>query len=717
MKKNLKKVLCLALAGVMTLSLAACGGGNDEAKLAAEAFKYDQANHDAKSADVYAAALGEFATAYAAAKEATTVSEKFALMAIAEAKLLESGVMVPTQTQGGTYAITRVAPRTATTTLWGSDVERIHNVVVTTELITAAERKEMIAKWNEFANNPEVNGYEEWVENYLKSKGYTLKDSYAVAYTGDPETWDVIGSSRATTSDVMVQCYDGLMEYNMENEQVYALAESHTVSEDGLTYTFKIRKGATWVDSQGTYFANVTAHDFVTGMQHVLDAGDDGLGYLVQGVIKNATQYMNGDITDFTQVGVKAVDDYTVEYTLEAPCSYFMTMLGYSVFAPMNKEYYVSKGGQFGTEYDPSAESYTYGSSKDDIVYCGPFIVTNFTATNTIAFTANESYWNKDNVNIKSYTMKYNDGSDTSKGYNDAVAGTVDGIALNVATIETCKKDNRFDTYAYVTDTNATSYMSFYNLNRAVFANANDATAAVSKQTTVDAERTNKAMSNQNFRLAISYAFDRVSWNAVQVGDEVAAYSVRNTYTPGNFVTLEEEVTVKINGTDKTYPAGTYYGQIMQDQLDADGSAIKAWDAANNTSDGYDGWYNPTEAVKELDKAIEALAKDGVEISKENPIYLDLPYFSGSELRTQMANSYKKSVEASLDGKVIINLVECTSADQWYYTGYYTDYGYQSNYDIFDLSGWGPDYGDPQTYLDTMLDEYAGYMAKCLGIY
>ncbi len=86
-------------------------------------------------------------------------------------------------------------------------------------------------------------------------------------------------------------------------------------------------------------------------------------------------------------------------------------------------------------------------------------------------------------------------------------------------------------------------------------------------------------------------------------------------------------------------------------------------------------------------------------------------------MRTQMGQVYKKSVEDALGGKVIINLVECTSADEWYYTGYYTNYGYEANYDLFDLSGWGPDYGDPQTYLDTMLDEYAGYMAKCLGIY
>lgn len=719
MKKNLKKVLCLALASVMALSLVACAGSGDnkeEAKLAAEAFKYDQAKHDAKSAEVYAATLGEFSKAYAEAKEAKTVSEKFALMAIAEAKLLESGVMVPTTTQGGTYAITRVAPRTATTTLWGSDEFRIYDLVLATELIKAADRDAMKAEWEKYANNPEVNGYEEWVKNYLTSKGYKLKDSYTAAYTGNPETWDVLASSRTTVSEVLVQCYDGLLEYNMENEQVYALAESYSVSEDGKKYTFKIRKGATWVDSQGSKVADVTAHDFVTGMHHMLDA-KGGLEYLVEGIIVNAHEYIAGDVTDFAQVGVKAVDDYTLEYTLEAPCTYFLTMLGYGVFAPMNKAYYESQGGKFGAEFDPAAESYKYGTSKDNIAYCGPFVVASYTESNSIVFKANESYWNKANTNIKSYTMLFNDGKDTSKAYVDAKAGTTDGTGLNLANLETCKKEGLFDTYAYVSDTNATSYMAFYNLNRAVFANVNDAKAAISTQTTADAERTNKAMSNQHFRLAISYALDRVKWNAVSTGDEVAAYSLRNTYTPGNFVTLSEEVTVKINGTEKKYPVGTYYGEIMQDQLNADGSAIKAWDAKNKTSDGYDGWYNKEAAVKELEAAIAELAKAGVEITAEKPIYLDLPYFSGSESRTQMANVYKTSVEEALGKKVIVNLVNCTSADEWYYTGYYTNYGYEANYDIYDLSGWGPDYGDPQTYLDTMLDEYAGYMAKCLGIY
>ena len=715
MKKNLKKILGLMLVGAMVVSLAACGGNGgkkDEAKLAKDGIQYDTTKHDATSASVYKAALGDFAEVYAKAKEAKSVSEKFALMAIAEAKLMEAGVMVPTSTQGGTYAITRVAPRTATSTLWGSDVERIHDVVVVTELIKAEHRNEMKAKWEELKG---TGNYEAWAENYLAEKGYVQKDTYTVAYTGEPETWDVIASSRATVSDVLVQCYDGLMEYDMENVQQFALAESLTVSDDGLTYTFKIRKGATWVDSQGSKVADVKADDFVAGMQHMLDA-KGGLEYLVQGIIVNASEYIDGEVTDFSQVGVKATDEYTLVYTLEAPCSYFTTMLGYSAFAPMSRSYYESQGGKFGAEYDPAAETYLYGTTQDNIAYNGPFTVTSYTAGNSIVFDANASYWDAANVNIKKYTMLYNDGTDTSKAYNDAKSGKTDGTGLNTANTETCKKDGLFDTYAYVSDTNAVSYMAFYNLNRGAFVNVADGKVA-STQTVTDAERTKKALNNADFRLAVSMAFDRESYNAVQVGDDVALYSLRNSYTPGNFVTLEEEVTVAINGTDVTYPAGTYYGKIMQDQLDADKCPIKVWDAENATGDGFDGWYNPTEAVKYLDKAIAALKEDGVEITKENPIYLDLPYPSNNESYTQKAQVYKSSVEKALGGKVILNLTSCASYDEWYNTGYYTNYGYESNYDIYDLSGWGPDYGDPQTYLDTFLSDYAGYMTKCIGVY
>ena len=351
---------------------------------------------------------------------------RYALMAVAEAKLMETAVMLPLNTIGGRYAISRVAPYTTDRVLWGTDYYRYHQALVCIELIKEADRAEMKEKWGELKG---TGTYEEWAKNYLAEKGYTLKDSYTLAYSSDPTTWDCLSSSLAIDSEGAVNTFDGLMEYDIEGVLQPALAESYTVSEDGLTYTFKLREGAVWVDSQGREVAGVCADDFVAGMQHMMDA-QGGLEYLIEGVIKNASEYISGEVTDFSEVGVKAVDEYTVEYTLESPHSYFLTMLGYSIFAPMSRNYYTSQGGKFGSEYDPSVADYLYGKSSDNIAYCGPYLVTNATEKNTIVFKANGSYWNKDKINLKTITWVYDDGSDVTKIYNEVMAGTMEGCSL-----------------------------------------------------------------------------------------------------------------------------------------------------------------------------------------------------------------------------------------------------------------------------------------------
>ena len=735
-----RKIVSALLVMSMTASLVACGnsgsGSSDpadesvsvsssassESNASASASSESEAEaeesempegYDETSTELYNEALGDFNDALATAKEAETVDERYALMAVAEGKLMESAMMYPLTSRGGTYAMYRMAPRTKDYTLWGSDKDRYHQYVVTTDFIKAEDYNEMRAKWDELKG---TGTYESWVKEYLAGKGYTLKDSFSMPYASDPVTWDGLATSRAADTDAIINTYDGLMEYDVEGTLQPALAESYEVSDDGLTYTFHLRKDVKWTDSQGREVDTVKADDFVAGMQHMCDA-QGGLEYLVQGVIKNVSQYISREVTDFDEVGVKAVDDYTVEYTLEEPCSYFMTMLGYTIFMPMSRSYYQSQGGKFGAEYDSSAADYQYGKDSNSIAYCGPYLVTNATAKNTIVFKLSDSYWNKDNVNIKTLTWLFNDQSDVTKMYTDAKAGTVDYVNLNTSTMETAKSEGLYDQYAVVSDTDATSFMAFYNINRTATANANDGTTAKSTKSDEEIQRTNKALQNVHFRRAISFAADRGAYNAQQVGEDLKYTSLRNTFTPGYFVSLSKDTTIQINGTDTTFPAGTYYGEIVQKQIDADGVKIKVWDAENKTSDGFDGWYNPENAVEELNTAIEELAEEGITTDESNPIQMEYPYPSAVEVYTNKANSYKKSVEAALGGKVVINLVDAVDLDGWYYAGYYANYGYEANYDVYDVSGWGPDFGDPCSYLDTMLPDYEGYMTKCFGIF
>ncbi len=90
-------------------------------------------------------------------------------------------------------------------------------------------------------------------------------------YSGDPETLDYVTSGKATTSDLVTNGVDGLLENDKYGNLVPSMAKSWTVSKDGLTYTYKLRKGAKWYTSEGEEYAEVKAQDFVTGLKHAAD--------------------------------------------------------------------------------------------------------------------------------------------------------------------------------------------------------------------------------------------------------------------------------------------------------------------------------------------------------------------------------------------------------------------------------------------------------------
>lgn len=717
--KQRKIFAILAMVLVLVLSIGVFAACNPESpEMPVRHPEIDQEAYLAKSQSIYDAQLGEFKTAYAKALAAESVSERYALMAIAEAKLMESGVFLPTTAQGGNYAISKAAPGTISSVLWGNDRERFHNAIVADKLITATDRAAMKAEWATMKSENKLGSeYESYVRTYLTSHGYSIKRTYDIGYVSDPQTWDALATSNSEDSEAIVNTYDSLMEYDALNNLCPALAKSHDVSEDGLTYTFHLREGLTWVDSQGRKVADLKADDFVAGFQHMLDA-EGGLEYLVQGVIKKAAEYSEGTAT-IAEVGVKATDDYTVVYTLEQPASYFLTMLGYNIFAPMSRSYYESKGGKFGADFNAAAEDYTYGKTQNDIAYCGPYRVTSYAAESEVVFSKNESYWNKDGINVDKISWHYNDGSVATKAYDDVMSGVLDGAGLNAAALQKAKEGTVFDTYHYVSTPNATSFVNFVNLNRTYYANMNDETALVSPKTLEQAQKSTAAAQNVHFRRALAMGLNRVTYNAQSVGADLASVSLINSYTPGNFVSLTEDVTVDINGTATKFTAGTFYGQIMQAQIDADKVKIKVWDPTADDgaggSTGYDGWYNAENAREELAIAIAELAEQGIEVSAKNPIYIDLPYLSSSTVYTNKANAYKQSIENSLEGKVIVNLVAASTQPEWLYSGYRISSGYQANYDIYDLAGWGPDFGDPSSYLDTITE--GGYMLKCLGIF
>lgn len=745
----MKRLLAVLLAAAMVFSLVACGGNNNtpsnetpnnsstepdqsnepagEAYTGPDWAAIDAMSYDDASDAIYDWNLGEFYTYYQEAKEELDdLDMRMAKMAIAEAKLMESGVFNPVYGNGGNFAMSRVVPRTVTPVSWGLDEYRWYTYLVANELITTEDRNELIALWGAAAD------HDEWIasaKDYLTQKGYTLNDTYNYFSSYELETWDVIATSYTSDSYFIACTYSPLLEYDTKSVQQPALAESYEVSDDGLTYTFHIRQGVKWVDQQGREIGEVTANDWVTSMMHVAD-NNDALGYLMSSSdgcgIKNYDAYINGEITDFSQVGVEAVDDYTLVYTLEKKFPAFLSMMGYGCFAPLNYEFYKSQGGTFGAEGDEYTSG-NYGTSPANIAYCGAFLVTNYTQNNITAYTANPTYWNADKMNIHAINLYYNDGSDTLRSYNEAKENIVAACGFNASALVKAKEESPegqdgtyFDLYSYTTVNDATTYCGWLNLNRGTWANFNDSTIGVSAQDDTMKSRTRSAMNNQNFRLALGFAFDRGAFNAVQVGEDLKLASLRNSYTPGTFLQLTNDITVDINGTPTTFSAGTYFGEIEQAQLDADGIPMKVWDPTADggvgSGDGFDGWYNPDAAKEYLDKAIAELAQIGVEITAENPIHLDVPYGTYTESLVNRFQAYKQSVENVTGGLIIIDLIPYDDSTNFSYAYYRTSAGNESNYDVTPgTSGWGPDYGDAQSFLDTI--QPYGYMTKNIGVY
>lgn len=224
----MKKIIAIALTCAMLLSVAGCSqnndSGNDGTSTTSQAADTDNNGGESTSENtgddttggeedpnggdsepiemigpfadmtyseastkIYNDNLGDFKAALdIATAEVDDLSKRYALMAVAEAKLLEAGVFIPLKANGGTYAINRLASYTNSPVMWGTDNYRFYQNLITTDFITAADRDEMKVKYNELKGSGE---YLAWAKQYLIDKGYELKDEKSVYYSADLTTW------------------------------------------------------------------------------------------------------------------------------------------------------------------------------------------------------------------------------------------------------------------------------------------------------------------------------------------------------------------------------------------------------------------------------------------------------------------------------------------------------------------------------------------------
>ena len=298
-----------------------------------------------------------------------------------------------------------------------------------------------------------------------------------------------LDSAQATDSasfEVIADCIDGLMQLDSEGKVIPALAESYDVSEDGKTYTFKLRD-AKWANGD-----DVTAEDFVFAWRRHCQKAEE-YSYIMGNTVacvKNADAVIKGD--DPKNLGVSAPDNKTFVVELDAPVPFFLSLMCFPTFYPINEKFY------------NTVDSGSYGTSPETFLSNGAFALTSYIpGTANIQLKKNDSYWNAAQVSIDGFQYQVVSSSDNA--LTSFKNGTLNVVSINGNQVEHVKKDAELSK-------NLNSFPSGYLYYISFNQDAKNHHAG--------------ALANVNLRLAISNAIDRES-----LVDNFVMSGAKATYT------------------------------------------------------------------------------------------------------------------------------------------------------------------------------------------
>ena len=505
------------------------------------------------------------------------------------------------------------------------------------------------------------------------TKEYVYSDSREVA------SMDYLVTALASDHQYNVNFVDGLVICDRYGAYQPAVAESWTANEDATVWTFKLKKGVKWVTAAGDEYGEVTAEDFVTGLRHAAEF-QSGTAYVVSSV-EGFSDYMSaGDYSDeaWAKVGVKAVDDYTVEYTLNAPTPYFYTQVEYTVFYPVNKTFLESKGDgcKLGT---PDTNSCTFGqATPDSILYNGAYILSSFDVKSQTVMVKNPAYYAADEVYLEKVTVIYDEGSDPYEMIRSFEQNVYAYAGLSTQWGDEVFNEMmaKYDGYVNPTLSNYYAFGIVFNFNRVTYENTAHADDA-------DKENTKAAIRNENFRLAMKSAFDAQAYLEVSAPTEIAKATLRNINGVPNLVSTSD---------------GTLYGTLVEDAYEEiTGTRV-------SLADGQWPWLSKENALA----YIEAAKADGITF----PVHVDMLVIETSDRLTKQGLSFKQSIEENTDGQIIVDLI-MRDQDTVQNIAYYSESWDEADYDISTFTGWGPDYVDPKSFVEIYSPVDGYYMHSC----
>ncbi len=428
--------------------------------------------------------------------------------------------------------------------------------------------------------------------------------SVTVAITADLNTMDYHVATDGTSFIMHSMCIGGLTQLDENAQPVPDLAESWDVSEDGKVYTFHLRDGLTW--SNGT---PLTAADFVYGWQRLVDPDlQSEYAFIEKAVgVKNASAVFAGELPA-EELGVKALDDKTFEVTLDNPSGFMLGLTAFPSFFPLNKEFFEAEGDNFAL-------------SIDDMIFCGPYVMSGWKAGNEYTFTKNPNYWNAANCDAYADEVVFRFAPDTQS----AALAYMQDHELDVVTLSGELVDQYADTEGYTNRLTGYAWRLEINLE-------------------------NESLANLNLRKALSLSIDRdsIAKDVLKDGSVAAEGFIPKEFAYG--------------------PDGKDYRETAGVVVDYDIETAQKFYA---------------DAVAELggDPTITLLFED-------------------SEASKAVAENIQYMWQSNLPG-LTVNLDSKTKKERLNLMN-------ELNFDI-GLTRWGPDYADPQTYMDLYKSDTDGY--------
>ena len=538
---------------------------------------------------------------------------------------------------------------------------------------------------------------------------------YRSAFTTDPTTFDYLANNKQTNSEYYANFVDNLLEHDQYGKIRGALAEDAAYNEDFTRLKFKLREGVKWVDNNMNEYATVTADDFATSLQHLLDAkgGAENLAYYIVG----AKDYADGIDPNFENVGFHIINDYEFEYILEKPTPFFHTFFEYTTFSPLNRDFFEELGGVLGEDWDPKDCGFGTTTRPQSLLYCGPYVFTAHTKGASLSMVKNTEYWDIGNVQIDRVDFVYNSGTDANSLVEMFKNGEMSSLGVNSTNYDLVESEFG-EEYIYEQGTGTTTFYFNWNLNRQTYA-VGDCVSG--KTTTAQKENTRKAILNENFRKAIFSAIPKVELNALADDAETALVCIRNTYTTPEFVSIGSSIE---NSTGVTHAAGSQYYEMVNREMKAlnvkngddfakykstyakkggkESSSAKTEDNLSTFKDRENSYFNEETALDLAKKAKTELEKEGVTF----PVQIDYLCYNSADTFLAQAQLLKKRVEkiVNADGTNLVEIyIQGTSSMSNYETSHFlAPTGADMNFDLSSGTGWGADYGDPATFLNTL---------------